>query len=353
MTSVQRWNALLKGEKQDRIAVMPFATTWSAIPYGASIGDFYSKIDVNYKCQRLCRDCFDYEWWPRYSYAAIGAWEFGGELKMPYAPGMGAPAVLRNPVMKPEDVDNLQIPEPSKAGSVPLAMENAKKNIALGEPGVTAMLGGTITWGAGVCDVKRLCLWMIRQPQLVHKVLKKVTEFQQIALDWYVNTLGAENLHVAMGTVIESNKLISEKQFETFGVPYEKIIWNKITSAGVPSTWLHACSDQNKNFPHYVHLRESCGWKSKFIWSFGPENPLEKQIEAFGKHDPLMGTVDPVSMVTKRYDDIIALAKDNIERGIKNPSGYALGVGCGLPPMAPPINVFALKVAARKYGSFE
>jgi len=45
------------------------------------------------------------------------------------------------------------------------------------------------------------------------------------------------------------------------------------------------------------------------------------------------------------------LCKDNIERGIKNPSGYILMPGCEMPPLAPPINVHAMVYAARKFGA--
>jgi uroporphyrinogen decarboxylase len=66
----------------------------------------------------------------------------------------------------------------------------------------------------------------------------------------------------------------------------------------------------------------------------------------------IMGNVDPPSFQFRSFEEVLMLCKENIERGIKNPSGYILGPGCEMPPLAPPINVYAMIKASREYGSY-
>jgi uroporphyrinogen decarboxylase len=343
---------LMTGQKIDRIPVSPFAMGYAAKVCGFSIGDFYSNAKVNFRSQLMAADMHGYDSSPMYGYASIGAWEFGGKIGFPYEVGHGAPYVIKHPVETPEDVDRLEIPDPTRAGSNPISMEVAKQCNALGLPAVF-QVGGFITFAGNIMEPARMLLWMIRKPELVHKVISKVLAFQKLTADWYIDTFGPEKCMVFSGGATESNKLIRAKQFEMFTLPNEIAINKYVLDKGVHSVLMHPCADQNANIPHYRKIREECGWRGRYVWNFGPETPLEKQIEMFGAHDVIGGNVDPPSFQTKSFDEVIMLCKDNIERGMKSPSGYILMPGCELPPLTPPINVHAMMTAARKFGSFE
>ncbi|MDD1776186.1 MAG: hypothetical protein LUP94_02405 [Candidatus Methanomethylicus sp.] len=348
----ERMFGLLTGQKIDRIPVSPFAEGYAAKVCGASIGDFYSNAKTNFWCQLMAADMHGYDSSPFYGYASVGAWEFGGKIEFPYGVGHGAPYVTKHPIETPEDVDRMEIPNPKTAGAVPLTMDVAKMCNSLGMPAVF-QIGGFITYCGNAMGPAKMLLWMIRKPDVVHKMIAKIEEFQKGVVDYFVNTFGADKCMAFSGGATESNKLISPKQFEAFSLPHEISMSRYILDKGVHIVLAHPCADQNGNLPFYKKMRESCGWKGKYVWNFGPETPLEKQIETFGAHDVIGGNVDPPSFQVKTFDEVVALCKDNIERGMKNPSGYVLMPGCEMPPLTPPINVHAMMVAARKFGAYE
>ncbi len=343
---------LMTGGKIDRIPVSPFAMGYTAVIAGKSIGDFYSDAKTNFWCQLMAADMHGFDSQPMYGYASIGAWEFGGKIGFPYEVGHGAPYVITHPADTPEAVDKIEVPNPKTAGSIPITMEVSKMCTALGMQAIF-FVGGFITNTGNIMEPAKMLLWMLRKPELVHKMNKKVLEFQKGVTDYFIDTFGLQKCMIFAGGATESNKLISPKQFETFALPYETEIHNYALDKGIHAVLEHPCADQNGNIVHYRKLRENCRWRGKYVWNFGPETPLEKQIEVFGHHDIIGGNVDPPSFQTKSFDEVMALCKDNIERGMKNPSGYVLMPGCEMPPLAPPINVHAMMTAARKFGAFE
>ncbi|MBC7121267.1 MAG: uroporphyrinogen decarboxylase family protein [Candidatus Methanosuratus sp.] len=352
MSSTERMGAVLMGQKPDRVPVNPFILGFAAKICNLPLGDLYTDPKKCFRTQLLCAEMYGYDATPMYAYASYGAWEFGGEIGMPYEEGQSAPYVIKHPVETPEDVDKLEVPDPKTAGSIPVSMGVGKLCYEHGMP-VVFQSGEVLSPAAMIAEPSRLLSWMIRKPEVVHKLNKKIAEYFVAVAEYFTSTFGADKCMSFAGGPVESNKLINANQFAEFVYPYMKEIHSKVLGMGVPIILEHPCSDQNKNLPYYQKLREELGWKGKYIWVFGPETPLERQIEIFGKHDVLMGNVDPPSFQFKDFDEIVALCKDNIERGIKNPSGYILGVGCELPPLAPPINVYAIMKAAREYGSYK
>ncbi len=351
MTPGERMGALITGQKPDRVPVSPFILGYAATVNGLPLGDLYADAKKSFKAQLLCMDMHGYDSTPMYGYAAIGGWEFGGTIKFPYDVGESAPAVTKFPVESEEAVDRMEVPEPSKAGSGPIAMELARQCNALGMPAIF-QCGEVLTYAANIMGPSRLLSWMIRKPDIVHKALSKIADYQIAHSQWFVSTFGADKCTAFAGGPVESSKLISPKQFEQFVYPYMLRVHRKVLDMGVHVILEHPCADQNKNIPYYKRLREECGWKGKYVWNFGPETPLETQIREFGDHDIIGGNVDPPSFQFKSFDEIVALCKDNIERGMKSPSGYILMPGCEMPPNALPVNVHAMMVSARKFGTY-
>jgi len=347
----ERLAAVLMGQKPDRVPVIPFILGFAAKIVGVPIGDLYTDPKKSFRAQLLCAEMYGYDSSPMYAYASFGAWEFGGKVGFPYEPGQSAPYVIEEPVKSEEDVDKLEVPDPKTAGSIPIMMEIARQCYAIGLPAVF-QCGEVLTTAANIAGPGRLLVWMKRKPELVHKLNKKIEEFFVACAEYFVSTFGADKCMAFGGGPVESNKLISPNQFGEFVYPYMLRVHRKVLEMGVQIILEHPCADQNKNLPWYRKLREECGWKGKYIWVFGPETPLENQISLFGDHDVIMGNVDPPSFQFKSFEEILLLCKDNIERGMKNPSGYILGVGCEMPPYAIPINVYAMIKASREYGSY-
>ena len=83
----------------------------------------------------------------------------------------------RIPYKAKQDAANLDVPRDiASAGSVPVALEFSRLQYKLGLP-VTVQVGSPLTWAGSICGEERLMPWLIKKPDLVHHVLRKITDF--------------------------------------------------------------------------------------------------------------------------------------------------------------------------------
>ncbi|MEJ2740508.1 MAG: uroporphyrinogen decarboxylase family protein, partial [Dehalococcoidia bacterium] len=94
MTNKERVEALLNHKKPDRVPIWPFSPQGFAVIYcNLPLVDAYTDAEACYNAQRkTCRD-FGWVFFPTMGYAAFGAWEFGGEVRMPTGEYDQAPMV--------------------------------------------------------------------------------------------------------------------------------------------------------------------------------------------------------------------------------------------------------------------
>ena len=354
MSSPERMQAVMMGEKPDRCPVVPFIEGYAAKIVGATIGEFYADGDLCFDAQFASMRLHGYEQTPMYGYASCGPWEFGGEVGMPTDDAYGAPFVKRHAVESVEDIYKLEVPT-FKEGALPGAYSEAeklvKKCVALGMP-ATVQVGSTFTASSLVADTSQFLRWTYKEPKAMHVLLDKVSDMFINALEYFVGKYGPMQCLPFDGGPVEANTVLSAKAYGEFAFPYNLKVHKKIRELGIPGVLMHPCADQNANIPYYIRLREELGWHGKYSWLFGPETPIKKQIEAFGHHDVICGNVDPPSLQFKSYDEIMELCRQNIVEGKDSPSGFILAPGCEFPPMAPPSSVMAMMDAAEKFGSY-
>jgi len=354
MSPPERMHAVLAGERPDRVPVVPFVLGYAAKIIDKSIGDFYADGDKCFESQFASMRLHGYEQTPMYGYASCGAWEFGGEVGMPYDESYGAPFVKRHPVETVEDIYSLEVPE-FKTGQLPGAYNEADKVarrcVDLGMP-ATVQVGSTFTAASVVADTTKFLKWTFREPEAVHVLMDKVSDMYVRALEYFVQTYGAQNCLPFDGGPVEANTVISPKRFAEFVQPYNLKVHGKIRELGIPVVLIHPCADQNGNIPYYIEMRKEVGWGGKYCWLFGPETPIKKQIEAFGDHDVICGNVDPPSFQFNSYDHNVELCRQNIEEGKEAPSGFILAPGCEFPPLAAPISLMAMVDAAEQFGQY-
>ena len=72
---------------------------------------------------------------------------------------------------------------------------------------------------------------------------------------------------------------------------------------------------------------------------------------AVGERVALVGNIRPTTtMALGTPDDVRRNVIECLLKGVGNPKGYVLGLGCALPINTPPENIHALVAAAREYG---
>jgi uroporphyrinogen decarboxylase len=339
--------ALMKGERPDRVPVIPFLSGHAAIVCGQPLARIWDDPEESFRCQLLCQEMYGHDGSPLYAYASAGGWEFGGDIEFPVKKYSGATVVTRTPIQNEDDVLALKVADDvSKAGALPIALGLARKQAEYGMP-VTLQIGAPLTWAGSVIGEERMMRWFIKKPDLVHAVLDKVSEFLIKVAEYYVKEFGAERLMAFHGAATETNKLISPKQFETFSLPYLQRINQATTDMGIGTYFIHICGEQNRNLKFWQQVPMT----KQTVVSFGREVDLTTAMEAFPEQI-VAGNVDPTIIQEGRAEEVLEQSRECIEKGKDHEGGYILMAGCDVPPHAPPVNVFQLVKAAREYGRY-
>jgi uroporphyrinogen decarboxylase len=346
MTSEERWEALVRGEPLDRVPCLQFILGHTAVVNGLPIAKVYDDAAASLACQRNAMQLYGHDGLILHGWANAGGAEFGGEIEYPYRKYTGAPLMKRNPVQNEDDAWGLAVPEDiAMVGTIPVALAFSRLQREAGLP-VTVQVGSPLTWAGSVCGEERLMLWIIRKPDLVNHVLRVITDFVLKKAAYWIREFGADRL-MAFDLCIETNKLYSPKQFETFAFPYLKEIHDWLTEQRVGILLSHICGEQNKNLPLWSQL----SYGIRGMVSVGKEVSLAETSRWFPEN-VIMGNVDPVMVQEGTPEQVLASCATCIGEGKYHPGGYALMTGCEVPPQAPPVNVGQMVTACRDYGRY-
>jgi uroporphyrinogen decarboxylase len=346
MSSRERWDALVRGDRVDRVPCLQFILGHTAVVSGKPIAKVYDDALTSLTCQLGAMELYGHDGLVLHGWANAGGAEFGGDIEFPYRKYTGAPMMKRNPVQNEADAWALTLPDDIlSAGTTPIALEFSRLQYEMGMP-VTIQVGSPLTWAGSVCGEERLMLWLIKKPDLVHRVLRVITDFILLKAAYWVKRFGAERI-MAFDLCIETNRLYSPKQFESFAFPYLKEIHDKLTADGVAIVLSHICGEQNRNLPAWSRL----SYGKRGMISVGKEVSLATAREAF-PDCVVMGNVDPVTVQEGTPTAVRELCRHSIEEGMHHPGGYALMTGCEVPPQAPPVNVAQMVQACRDFGAY-
>jgi uroporphyrinogen decarboxylase len=198
-----------------------------------------------------------------------------------------------------------------------------------------------------LCGVENLCRWMIKKPELVHRLIRLVTDHGLQVAKYWVDTFGADRVMARMGSATESNQMISPKQFETFALPYLMETHEKVLAMGIKRfSNCHICGDEELNLPYWAQL--PMGDHSAV--SFDHEVDLDQAIKYFGEKCIIAGNVDSSVLLTGTPGQVYELCRKAIEKGKHAPKGFMLSADCEIPPGTPPYNVYVMRKAIDDFG---
>ncbi len=329
--------ALLKGEAVDRVPFFPSGFGFCARNVGYSPAVMVSDPEKGFEAQLWTFEQYGFDWGPMYGYATFGDWELGGEMKRPGVDPEGAPIHGPCPVQSEEDVARLSLPDVKEAGGVPLAMEFSRLQAERGTP-ITINLGGSFTLAGNICPIELLCLWMLRKPGLVHRILRLATDYLGQIVRYWADTFGAGNIFPQIAEELAIPPILSPGLFKEFVFPYAKELNAKILAMGVRHIFYHICGDQRSHLPLWAEIPMG----SPGICSIGSEVNLDLAIRYMGEHCIIAGNIDPRVIRTGPPEAIDNLCRTAMERGTKAPRGYMLMSGCEIPADTPPYHVYVM-----------
>lgn len=346
ITPIERLMSLYQTGWADRPGIGAFAMGFIArMSPGLSVGELYKDQLLFVRAYLKVQELFGFDSGPLIGHACFGAAEFGGELSYPSPTSRGqSPGVKKHPVTTPEQVDALEVPDPKEAGEIPMQMEATKyvlDNYPEGYKNPSPVGGTPFTAAGNVMGVERMLVWMAKQPDLVHTVLKKVTEFYVELVKYYIDEVGP--LLFFDGGPTDSNDLISPKQFEEFSLPYFMEFRKKTVKLGAQFL-CHPCGNQTKN----AHM-----WAQPpgtFAVNFDFRTPLEQCVETFKSTSMVVGNIEPAKFLTMDYDGIYNKTMEYLHiAATQCPHGYMVGPGCELPVDTPAVNLYAMIRATKDY----
>ncbi|MFN2149444.1 MAG: uroporphyrinogen decarboxylase family protein [Anaerolineales bacterium] len=342
MTSAERIQALYAHKPLDKIAFIHRGYGFCARNVGYAIADIYEDPRKSFDAQVRTAEQYESDGTPFYTFVSYGAWEFGGEVQWPDDRYGSGPSIARRPVSTPEELFELQRPNPRSAGSLPRMMEFAQLQARAGVP-IAFICGSPFTHAANLVGVDNFLMWTITHPDAVHHALRLMTDHILEVAHEFIDTFGKGQ--VIARSAAPTDGLLSPQQFESLALPYLIELHSEVLKMGASSIYCHICGEQN----HLLDLWSKVPFGEPGMLSFGHEVDLLDAARAF-PGQIIAGNVDPQIIARGTPEQIDAACREAIEKGKEIEGGYVFMGGCELPPITPPYNIYLMSQAREKYG---
>ena len=342
LSTYQRVMHVMEGKLPDRIPVIPQITYTTAQLTGVGLVEALHSPEKTSEAllagqRELGYDAIYVGWESSFNLLAEA---MGCTMRFPED---SVPQVVDHVIKTPNDVEALEIPDPMKAGRLPLHMEMLKriKSEVKGKVPLFAYTPGPFTLAGQLFGINKLMAATIQDPQLVRALVDKTT----ITSTLYARANVREGVDVVVtADPTASGSLISPKTFETFVAPHLKHIIMAVSKVGaIPS--LHICG---KTTP-LLKLMANTGARALELDHLVDLQEAKTQV---GDRVLIMGNLDPTNLLLNGTPAQVEQAARILIETVGSDGRYILSSGCEIPPNAPLENIQAMVTAAEKYGKF-
>ncbi|HBW34339.1 uroporphyrinogen decarboxylase family protein [Desulfosporosinus sp. BICA1-9] len=348
LTSAERMKALANKQGLDRVPVNPGVSLHAASISNMSAREYYLEPEKAWQAQLWAKELYQYDSAPSYGIPDWSGWDFGGELQFRTSPRICLPSLTKHSVEKPMDVENLRVPNLETAPAFSRMHQFARlaraKGYSVSIPGGSPMgIAGTIV------GLDLLLRWFHKEPALVHQVLRLATDYLMQIADQYITEFGPENCSVFSTYPLECHALVSPKVFEKFSLPYVKEIQYKLRARGIKKWVFHLCGDHTKNLSLWT---QEIRPEPRSTITIGHEMDIQHVARTFGEEIIIGGNIPTTLLQLGTPEEVLEVSRDILETMKNHPGGFILMPACALPPLTPPVNVFAMLKAVTLYGRY-
>lgn len=246
------------------------------------------------------------------------------------------PTVVGSIIKSEEDAINLKVPKVgTKRTQIYLdAMKKAKQEIK--DCPVFAGCIGPFSLAGRLLGVSEAMISCYDEPEMVHLVLKKATEFLINYLQAYKD-LGIDGVFMAEPLA----GILSPNLCDEFSSRYVK----EIVSALDDDSFLVAYHNCGNNTLKMVDTILSTGCR---LYHFGNAISIEQMLKLMPKDVMVMGNIDPVSLKDASKEDVIAATNALLE-AVGDVDNFVISSGCDIPPFAKWENIDAFMKTAQEY----
>ena len=344
MTSLQRVQAVLRGEMPDRVPVIPQGFMFSAKTAGYDIGQINRNPAIMAKSQCISQEKYGYD----------GCVVDVDDATL--AEACGAKVIFRDhdvaivdehaPVLTDlRQIDDLTLPDPMKDGRICEWLETVQRILeAIGDH-VFVMGRADAGPFSLLCFLRGTQELMVdlltEEPEVIHHALEWATEAH---IRFARAQLQAGAHATSMGDAYASPNLISPEMYRAFAFPYERKVVQALEDLKKPYS-VHICGDTST-------IVEDMGQLGAKILEIDWKSDMGHARRLVPEDVVLMGNINPSDpMCLGTPEDVRAKAKEIIE-GTRG-RGIILSSGCALGANTKPENMQALVESAKLYGTWE
>jgi uroporphyrinogen decarboxylase len=264
---------------------------------------------------------------------------FGSRI---YWPENFVPYVKGQLFKDPEDIRNLEPPDPKTDGFMPFVLESIRyiqKNAPQRVKYLYAIARGPFQVASYLRGPTEFLIDLRVRPDVAQKLIDICTE---TTIQWLKVQLEVIDQPIGIFVPDDVASFLSPELFEKFGLPAYQRIFSEFD--GLLKVY-HNDADST----HILDLLSQCDFH---VFNFSPATDIRIVKKGIGKKVCLMGNVDPVNVLLRgKPETVEEECKRCIEIGAPG-GGFILSLGGGPSMETPEENIEAMVNAAKKYGSY-
>jgi uroporphyrinogen decarboxylase len=326
---------LVIDEKPDRCPIIPLITSHAATVAGMKLKRYYTNGEKMAKAQITAFELYHHDAISIFSEVGIIAEAMGSEF---YYPKNDLP-VLKNPVLKNGLNDRLIIPNPKKAGRLPVYLEAIKHAYkAIGDiVPILAYVPAPFTTGMHLLPPEKFLIDTVKNPEEIKIILDAVLD---ATIRFCFEIINAGALPIIVDP-LASGSVVSPAVYKEIALIYEQRLVDYLHRYDF-DVILHICGDTTTIIDNLLHTNAD-------LISLDRVNML-KAMEKLQNKMRLIGNFDTSSLLFSTPEEVYRATEFMVEQMKFARKGYIASTGCEVPIKAQKENVLAFIKAAKEKG---
>lgn len=344
MNGLERIRRVLKFEEPDRVPVFPLVHFGTAHVGGVKIKEFATDAKINADCLITAYRMCGYDGVHPGVDVTVEGEAVGSKVGYPED---NVPFV-KEPFLKLADINKLEMPDPYKAGRMPMIIESTR--ICAQEIGkeayICSCIMGPMNCASQIRGVEQLMYDFIDTPDFIEEFLDFATELE-IRFGKALIDAGAHSFII--GEALCSPAFVSPQLYKKYIVPRHKKLISALFNYGAESTMLHICADTSPIMEDYAINTGTniidLDWQVDMAWAKNLPNVKKAGVTVRGNLNPAG------KLFTGTFQEVVNESKLLIEKCAKG-GRFILGSGCDVNPDSLPDNLKAMVDASKRFGRY-
>lgn len=241
----------------------------------------------------------------------------------------------------PEDIDNLEVPNPETDGLLPFMLNRlklAQSSIeAAGHKIRLSVSRGPLNVASFLMGTTELLTTMMMEPERVHKLLRTVTDFLK---KWH--RLQRESISTIDGMLMLDDIVgfIGEEEFMEFGYPYLKELYDEDVSV----KFFHNDADCSISVKYYPEIGIN-------LYNPGLDLTINEILNSTENKIVVLGNLPPRDVLAACTQEEVYSKTKAMIGSVENKSMFIPSCGGGMPPNVSTENIRAFIRAAKEFST--